>query len=131
MSLESNSKAKLKNFFPEGADYCIEAGGSAKSIEIGFSLINPRTGILLFASHPPAGHTIALDPHELIAGKQIRGSWGGGFQPDTDVIKLSKLLCDNDAPLGGLVKDKFHLTDINKAINMFANREVFRPILVM
>ncbi len=127
----SDSAASIRNFFPGGADYCIEAGGSTNSIEMGFSLIKPGTGTLLFASHPPAGQTIALDPHELIAGKKITGSWGGKFQPDVDVINLSALCHNNDVPLERLVKDRFPLTDINRALTLFSAGDVFRPILVM
>jgi len=120
----------VRQSFPDGADFCIEAGGTTGTIELGFSLINERAGQLLFASHPPAGEQISLDPHELITGKQIRGSWGGATRPDIDVPLLSKLVVRNRVPLMTLTKDKFPLEDINKAIDLFKRRKIIRPIIV-
>ena len=73
-----------------GVDYCIESAGKISTIELGFSLIKKRGGKLLFASHPPEGESIALPPHELISGKQIAGSWGGGVMPDKDIPIIYK-----------------------------------------
>ena len=120
----------VRQSFPDGADFCIEAGGTTGTIELGFSLINERACQLLFASHPPAGEQISLDPHELITGKQIRGSWGGATRPDIDVPLLSKLVVRNRVPLMTLTKDKFPLEDINKAIDLFKRRKIIRPIIV-
>ena len=114
-----------------GADYCIEAGGSIESIELGFSLLNPAGGTLLFASHPAAGEKIRLDPHELIKGKRIKGSSGGGLQPDVDIPTVANLLYDNELPISQLIKNKFKLRDINEAVHMFVTGDTFRPILVM
>lgn len=126
-----HSISHIKSFFAGGADYCVEAGGSIESIELGFSLINSESGTLLFASHPPTGEFISLDPHQLISGKKIRGSWGGQFRPDSDVPTLSRLCCGNSLPLHKLIEDRFDLADINEAIDRFANGAAFRPILVM
>ena len=68
---------EIKKLTSGGADYCIESAGRVSTIELGFSLIKSGGGKLLFASHPPEGESIRLVPHELIAGKQIAGSWGG------------------------------------------------------
>ena len=58
-----------------GVDFAIEAAGLVSTIEQGFASIR-RGGLCVFASHPRAGDVI-YDPYELIAGKRIRGSWGG------------------------------------------------------
>ena len=67
---EESVKSSVRQFFPDGANFCIEAAGSTTTIELGFSLINDRYGTLLFASHPPTGQQISLDPHQLIMGKK-------------------------------------------------------------
>ena len=54
----SELEAAMTQTLPHGLDYCIEAGGSTESIELGFSLVNADSGKLLFASHPPAGQKI-------------------------------------------------------------------------
>lgn len=65
----------------EGVDYSVEASGSPAVIEAAFDSVRRRGGLCVFASHPSSGSRIQLDPYELICGKQIRGSWGGGKQP--------------------------------------------------
>jgi S-(hydroxymethyl)glutathione dehydrogenase/alcohol dehydrogenase len=115
----------------DGFDYCIEAGGSVESIELGFSLIKPKSGTLLFASHPPSGEKIKLDPHELICGKSIKGSWGGSVIPDEDFPKLSRLFLESGLSLASLVEQKFLLSDINAALSLYSSGELFRPILAM
>ena len=124
-------RTSLRNFLRNGADYCIEAGGSTQSIELGFSLLNPAGGTLLFASHPAAGKKIRLNPHELITGKKIKGSSGGRLQPDSDIPAVANLFCDNELPISELIKNKFSLRDINEAVHMFMDGKTFRPILVM
>ena len=82
---------KFKQTFPSGVDYALESAGLCQTIELAFSLIK-KQGLCLFASHPEFGEKISLDPHELICGKKIKGSWGGNSSPDTDIPKLAKII---------------------------------------
>lgn len=127
---EQSVLANVRHFLPSGADFCVEAAGATGTIELGFSLINERTGQLLFASHPPTGELISLDPHHLIRGKQIRGSWGGATRPDADVPLISKLFIEKKLPLMALTKDRFLLKDINIALDLFKGNKIIRPIIV-
>ena len=127
----SELQASITQNMPVGLDYCIEAGGSTNSIELGFSLVKADSGKLLFASHPPAGEKIALDPHHLIRGKSIKGSWGGQINPDKDIPVLTQLFAKNRTDLHELTKDKFSLQEINKAVSLFDKGDIFRPIIVM
>ena len=74
---EVDAKEAVFQKFGAGVDACVEAGGSVSTIELGFSIINRKAGRLVFASHPKHGEKISIDPHELISGKSISGSWGG------------------------------------------------------
>jgi S-(hydroxymethyl)glutathione dehydrogenase/alcohol dehydrogenase len=121
----------LKSLLPDGADYCIEAGGSKESIELGFEMINPSHGRLIFASHPPTGEKICLDPHQLIAGKTVTGSWGGATEPDNDFPVLANLFLKAEVSLSELVKTKYFLWDINRALQDFTHGKIFRAILIM
>lgn len=121
----------LKSAVPQGFDYCIEAGGSVKTIELGFATLNSRSGSLLFASHPPNDERIALNPHELISGKQIKGSWGGAIAPDSDIPQLAELFKDSGTQFEALIQNKFELTQINRAVELFSKGSIFRPILKM
>ena len=72
----------------EGVEFSIEAAGRTATIENAFASVKRHGGLCVFASHPEAGATISIDPFELICGKKIQGSWGGGCQPDRDIITL-------------------------------------------
>lgn len=126
---EESVLAAVSDYLPDGADFCIEAAGSTSTIELGFSLIKPRSGALLFASHPPAGQHISIDPHQLITGKKINGSWGGGIVPDIDIPKLAQLFTETKVPLATLLTDQFSLHEINVAIDLFTEGKLLRPIL--
>jgi len=124
-------KSSVRQFFPDGANFCIEAAGSTTTIELGFSLINDRSGTLLFASHPPTGQQISLDPHQLIMGKKIKGSWGGGMIPDIDIPKLATLHADSTVLSSLLTKSRFPLEHINEATALFHAGQLLRPLLTM
>ena len=121
----------LKHTYPNGFDGCIESAGSKKSTELGFSLINPEKGKLVFASHPSKNTKISLDPHELIRGKKIIGSWGGNTLPINDTKKIFNLFKKNKISFSTLFKSVYKFKDINKAIIDFKKGKVIRPILKM
>lgn len=114
-----------------GADACVESAGTTASIELGFALIRKGGGKLLFASHPPEGETIRLAPHELISGKQIAGSWGGGTQPDRDIPRMFKIFDDDGIPLDRLLTKRYRLEEINQALDDLESGKVFRPLIAM
>lgn len=114
-----------------GADFCVESAGTVSTIELGFSLIRKGGGKMIFASHPPDGETIRLAPHELISGKQISGSWGGGTLPDRDIPKMYKLFKNANIPLQSMLTKRYTLEQINDALDDLDAGLVFRPLIVM
>ncbi|MBC7743432.1 MAG: zinc-binding dehydrogenase [Bdellovibrionaceae bacterium] len=115
----------------QGVDYCVEAAGLTSTIEMAFSLLNPKSGKLIFASHPKNGQKISIDPYELISGKQIAGSWGGAFSPDQDIPRLAQLFLTKKESFLEMVEKRYRLDDINKALTDLANKKVVRPIIEM
>ena len=113
-----------------GVDYCLETTGTTHGIEQGFSLINKNNGKLLFASHPPSGKKIKIDPHELIKGKKISGSWGGGTNPDTDIIKYYNILKQSKINFKKFIKI-YKFNQINPAIKEAKKSNFTRIILEM
>ncbi|MBR9791089.1 MAG: zinc-binding dehydrogenase [Gammaproteobacteria bacterium] len=109
-------------------DYAVEAAGSCRTIESAFSLINRTSGKCVFASHPPKGDTIQLDPFELICGKTIEGSWGGGADPAQLLHQVS--CCENQPlPLGPLLSEDYALADINQAVEDLQQQKVVRAVI--
>lgn len=130
-SQDKNLRNSIMRVTNGGVDYCIESGGLINTIELGFSLIRRGGGKLIFASHPGHGEKISLDPHELISGKKILGSWGGQSDPDNDVPRMYALFAKSNFLLGDLITKRYKLEDINEALYDLELGKVFRPLVVM
>tara|TARA_Y100000746_G_scaffold90427_1_gene76711 strand:- start:2425 stop:3477 length:1053 start_codon:yes stop_codon:yes gene_type:complete len=113
----------------KGVDHSIEAAGHTATIELAFEILNKSSGQCVFASHPPEGDKISLNPHHLISGRSIKGSWGGESKPDVDIPKLAKFYKKGLLPLETLVKKKYSLDEINQALDDLENFKVYRPII--
>lgn len=113
----------------KGLDIIIEAAGLTKTIESAFDLIKTEGGQVIFASHPRANQKISLDPYDLIQGKQIKGTWGGGFVMDRDINRFDKLMKNKKILLNYFVNKVYNLDNINDAVSDLKNRKVLRAIL--
>ena len=113
-----------------GVDFAIEAAGHSSTIELAFASIR-RGGLCVFASHPPAGQTIRIDPYELIAGKRIRGSWGGACHPDHDVPRIAAAFRAGRLPLRAMIEQTYALSQINSALDDLEQRRAMRPVIVI
>ncbi len=109
-------------------DLVIEASGSVDSIESGFSRLS-KSGTLVFASHPETGSKISLDPHDLIKGKKIFGTWGGDVNPDTEMEIIGKFLVDSGVKLNLLLGDIFTIDEVNQGMAYLKSGKVGRPLL--
>lgn len=109
-------------------DLVIEATGSIESIESGFSQLSD-SGTLVFASHPEAGLKLCLDPHDLIRGKKIFGTWGGDINPDTDMAAIAKLIVNSGANLNLLLGEIFTIDEVNEGLDYLESGKAGRPLL--
>lgn len=112
-------------------DYSIECSGIANVIETAFQSVRNHGGLCVFASHPQNGDKISIDPYDLICGKQIKGSWGGSSNPDTDIPKFANLYLKGQLPLEKLITKEYTLDQINNALDDLENRKVLRPLIVI
>lgn len=112
-----------------GVDYAIEASGLGAVTEQAFSSVRRGGGTCVFASHPAHGTRITIDPYELICGKQIRGSWGGGTDPDRDIPRLAELYLAGKLPLEKLLTHRYRLDQINQALDDMEHQRVGRPLI--
>ena len=119
----------INDLIPGGVDYAIDASGVTRIIEQAFLSVRDQGGLCVFASHPPEGEMISLDPLTLHRGKQIRGSWGGGSLPDRDIPKLSQLYQQYRLPLHKIISGRYSLDDINTAMSDLENRKINRAII--
>jgi S-(hydroxymethyl)glutathione dehydrogenase/alcohol dehydrogenase len=114
-----------------GVDRAVEAAGRADTIEQAFESVRRFGGLAVFASHPPAGARVSLDPFELICGKLLRGSWGGATRPDDDVPRWAALYRDGALKLEKLLGRRYALEDINDALDDLEAGRALRPIIVL
>lgn len=122
-SIEKLNQGKL-------LDYMVEAAGSCHTIETAFSLVHSKHGKCVFASHPKHGDKIHLDPFELICGKKIEGSWGGGANPLT-LLHQAAHSEEQLATLSQFLTAEYTLPHINKALNDLSDKKVVRAIIKM
>ena len=107
----------------------IESAGKISTIEDAFSLLDPQNGNLVFASHPEKNSKISIDPHELISGKKIVGSWGGGFNLDRQLSILLKNVKKLNMYYSEILSKEYSLDDINLALKDLEKDNIFRAII--
>ena len=109
-------------------DLVIECTGNVTALEKSMELIN-NSGIVKFATHPKFGDLLKIDPFELILGKKIEGSWGGGVYPDTHLPVIANKTSKN-RNFCDFYKSKYYtLDEINLAIEDLKSGRVLRPII--
>lgn len=110
-------------------DLVIEASGTIEAIEHGFAKLS-NSGTLVFASHPEIGEKISIDPHDLIKGKKIYGTWGGDVSPDTDISRIAELLANSGSNLDLLLGEVFTIEEVNKGLAYLDSGKAGRPLLI-
>ena len=86
-------------------------------------------GQCVFASHPSNELKIQLEPHAFHRGKSIRGSWGGGSQPDKDIPKFVELYSAGKLALEPLLTKSYTLDEINLALSDLHNKKIVRALI--
>ena len=140
--LEKNKKRlkKIKLKFPtikiyhkneiRDFDYCFECSGKSKMIDFAIKTINKK-GKVIFASHPPFNKKIQIDPHELISGKSIIGTWGGSSQLDRDINSFNRSLKKKKISLKIFFSKTYKLNNINQAFKDVEKGNVLRALVKM
>ena len=121
--------AAITELTGRGVDYSLEAGGSVTTVEQAFESVRDRGGLCIFASHPPEPDRIRLDPIKMHRGKMIRGSWGGGANPDKDIPRLVDLYKSKQLPLDKLISHTYPLGEINQALADLEQRKIVRALI--
>lgn len=128
---KKNIKKIISSEYNGGISSVIECTGKTEVIEFAFSLLNSKSGKLIFASHPPNGQKIKIDPHELISGKKIEGSWGGKTNLNKQLSKIIEVFNESKINLKFLTNKTYSLNQIDKAFKDMEENKVLRPIIKM
>ena len=105
-----------------GIDYVFESAGKQDAMEHAFSSLK-APGLCVLAGNLPKGHHISIDPFDLILGKRIVGTWGGGSQIDADVAVYAELYLAGAYDLSSLITHVVPLCQIN---DLFSELEAGR-----
>jgi len=119
---------KELNAYNDFFDFCIETSGTTNMIEQGFDLIK-KNGKIVFASHPKNSKKIKLNPHDLISGKRIYGSWGGNCNLDFDINKIFKYFNKKNIFTTFGKISFYSLENINHAFNKVISGQINRAII--
>ena len=115
----------------QGTDFGIESAGRIATMQDGFAATRRFGGKFLIAGNTPQGEKMALDPFDLIAGKNISGSWGGSSDPDKELPRFAQMYSDGALNLEALITRKMPFERINEAFTMLEKGHAGRIILEM
>lgn len=114
-----------------GTDFGIESAGLIATMQDGFAATRRFGGRFLIAGNAAHGEKMALDPFDLIAGKNIAGSWGGSSDPDKDVPSFAQMYRDGALRLEALISHKIPLHRINEAFSLLEKGHGGRIVIEM
>ena len=100
-------------------------------MEMAFLSVRDNGGLCVLIGNLAHGERIALDPFNLIKGKRIIGSWGGGTQPDNDIPVYVNQYMNRKLDLSGLVTHEYPLEHINEAFDHLRQGDVGRILVPM
>ena len=112
-----------KNYY----DFCFETSGNINVLNKTINFISNK-GKVIFATHPKYGEKLSINPHELIKGKKIHGSWGGGCELDKDIKKIFNFFKKKSIFHKKLIKI-IKLNNLTEALN--EKKRPFRTIIKM
>lgn len=128
---DGDPKTAIKTICAGGVDFAIEATGSPNVMEIALESVRQQGGVAVIIGNAPYGERIAVDPRQLNLGKQLRGTWGGDNQPDTDYPRYVKFVEAGKLNLGPLMMKTYTLDTINTALDDLEAGKAARPLIDM
>jgi len=126
---EELEQASMRITSGRGFDLVVECAGTSRSMEAAVRIAKPRGGRTVIVGNLEAGRTIAVNPFDLIAGRSLTGSWGGGINPDVDIPRCVRLVERGAINHRLLMGRRFSLEQINDAIVSLGGDDPGRPIL--
>lgn len=121
--------AELKLIFGKNLPkIAIDTSGNPKAIEICYESSDALARVILVGV-PKIGSNVNLYTLPLHFGKSIRGSKGGGSNPDTDIPLLYNLLSQNELDFTDYPTTNYSFENINNAISDLRGGLIGRIIL--
>lgn len=112
---ESSPLVELSDIFNgKGADFALESAGIREVMEMAFACVRAPGGHCILAGNLPKGEKIQIDPFDLIKGKRITGTWGGGSHVDRDIPSFANIFLKNQNSIKTLIGQEVRLHEINQ-----------------
>jgi S-(hydroxymethyl)glutathione dehydrogenase / alcohol dehydrogenase len=113
---EINVKDYCAENFSEGRfNATVEAAGHPEVMQLAIHLTQDK-GTCVIAGNPKLGSTIEVNPFDLIKGKSIIGSWGGGTVSDRDIPRYAEGHLTREVDFSALIGSEYSLSRVNDAI---------------
>lgn len=113
----------------KGVDFSLEAAGLKGVMETAYAAVKAPGGLCVVAGNLPHTQKIEIDPFDLIKGKKIEGTWGGGGNIDHDVSLYTQLFLQKTLPLSQLITHEFPLTEINELCDLLKRGQTGRGLI--
>ena len=113
----------------EGCKLVLECAGSAGAMQAAIGIAKAPGGRVIIAGNLEVGKTIAIDPFDLVRGRWLGGSWGGGINPDVDIPQFVRLVTQGALPHTLLMGKRFALHQVNDALETLGSAEPGRSLL--
>ncbi len=115
----------------KGVDCAIECAGTRATMEAAIRATRGGGGLCIIGGNLPAGQTFSVDPMDLIKGKRLVGSWGGGTRPDEDIPQYVAKYLSGGLKLDELITHEYDLASINRACLDLQGKRVGRAMIKM
>lgn len=103
--------SKFGNLF----DFAIECSGNKSAMENAFISIKV-SGTAIIAGNLRSGETITIDPWQLMLGKTLDATWGGGSFLDNDIPVYVSEHLKGSLDIGKLITKVYKFDEINEAM---------------
>jgi alcohol dehydrogenase len=120
---------QVRDLTAGGVDYAFEMAGSAKALELAWS-ITRRGGTTVTAGLPNPAQRLSLPPVALVAEERtLKGSYVGSCVPSRDIPRYVALYRQGRLPVDRLLGETLALDDINAAFDNLADGKARRQVI--
>ena len=109
-------------------DFAVECSGNKKAMEMAFSFLK-NNGTAIIAGNLSPGDCISIDPFELVKGKKLRGTWGGGCVLDKDIPFYVDEHLEGRLPVERLITRAYPFSQINDGLKDLEEGKLIRGIV--
>ncbi|MDD7985732.1 zinc-binding dehydrogenase [Lentisphaera marina] len=114
-STKTDVQEELQKILPQGADVTVDNTGKPTIIELCYELTK-NSGTTVLVGVPKKGDKAQVYTLPLHFGKNLKGSCGGGCEPESDIPKFIQLFKAGKYSLEPLITNEYRLDDINQAM---------------